>query len=105
MKKLLLILVLTNCLWCFGQKPVVFSRERIKIDSILVLPPFSRTNVISKMSIQEIDKDLSKETFYTTYDLLKRQFPATIKATFLLSDSITHMKLNNFVRTMCTKIN
>ncbi len=104
MKKILLILILAKSFGCYSQKPVVFSRAEIKIDSILVLPPFSRTYVITKINKQEIDKELSKKTFYTTYNLLQKQFPKPIKATYFVSDSTTQIKLNNFIYTMCEKI-
>ena len=104
MKKILLILFLVNCLWCFGQKPVIYSRERIEIDSLLVTPPLSRIYVINKMSKMAIDEELSRETFNAANQLIKRQFQGSINATYLLPDSATQAKLNTFITTVCTKI-
>ena len=105
MKKTIIILIIAIPIISFNLKPFVFVRSKIKIEKLLVLPPVSVISVITKTSQQQIDNELSSQAFDAASSLLRKSFPDSIETTYFSGDSITMLKLNNFVGKIAKEIN
>ncbi len=105
MKRNFFLIIFLLPLLSFVWKPVSYIRNNIKIPHLLVLPPVSVIYEIKKGSNLQTNKELSKQTFYITSNLLKRSIPDSINHEYLNPDSTTLLKINDFITHIHTKIN
>jgi hypothetical protein len=105
MKRNIFLVIISLPFSSFVLKPVFYIRNNIKIQHLLVLPPVSAIAVIQKGNKFQNDDELSKQTFYSTSNQLKKCMPESVNHEYFTPDSTKQLKISNFIVKINSEIN
>lgn len=105
MKRNIFLVIILLPLSGFVLKPVLYIRNIIKIQHLLVLPPISTVSVIQKGNKFQHDDELSKQTFHITSNHLKKCIPDSVNHEYFTPDSTKQLKITRFIVKINSEIN
>jgi hypothetical protein len=105
MRKILAVVFVSLPLLSIAQKELVYVRENVKINRLLVLPPVSISYAVNSGSKLQMDEEASKKMFSYTSALLQKGFPDSVKTSFFSADSVLQSRLHKFLSTIHKDVN